>query len=137
MLLLAMSQQSQRELSIIILAILIIPIFLLMVFAIIMAFRRSRKQELERNEEVSQSTDDSQRDLFLSVYGGVDNIIEVTRQLGRISVVVEDMEKVQVEQLKELGANGVLLVNNIIKCSYGDRASYIYDILKRGKNENR
>jgi phosphotransferase system IIB component len=52
-------------------------------------------------------------------------------QMSRISVTVNDLEKVEVEKLKEMGASGILLVDNIVKCSFGDRASYIYNLLKK------
>lgn len=120
---------SADNLTYIILAIAIVPIVILMVYAIIVALKRSTKRNELREKEISESTDDSQIELFTTVYGGKDNILDVKRELGRISVTVGDVEKVELEQLQELGANGVLVVGSVVKCSFGDRAPYIYKIL--------
>ncbi|HHX00669.1 MAG TPA: PTS transporter subunit EIIB [Acholeplasmataceae bacterium] len=120
----------------IILAIAIIPIIGLMVYAIIVALRRSSKMQKQREKEISESSDDTQIELFMNVYGGKDNIKDVKREMGRISVEVENIEKVDVEELKNLGATGILLVGNVVKSAFGDRAPYIYNILINGKDKN-
>jgi len=120
----------------IILAIAIIPIIGLMVYAIIVALRRSLKTQKQREKEISESSDDTQIELFMNVYGGKDNIKDVKREMGRISVEVENIEKVDVEELKNLGATGILLVGNVVKSAFGDRAPYIYNILINGKDKN-
>lgn len=127
---------SAEAVTLIILAVAIVPILALIVYSIVVALKRSSKRNELRQKEISESVDESQLDLFNEVYGGRENINSVKREMGRISVEVKDIEKVQVEQLKELGANGVLLVGNVVKCSFGDRASYIYDILNTGKGNN-
>lgn len=123
-------------LTLIILAIAILPILGLMVYAIVVALKRSKLRDSKRQQEISESVDDSQVELFNEVYGGKENIKDVQREMGRISVKVEDIDIVQVEKLKELGANSVLLVGDTVKCSFGDRALYIYNILKDGHDIN-
>ena len=120
---------SADSLTYIILAIAIVPIIILMVYAIIVALRRSNQRNEQREKEIGESTDESQIELFTTVYGGKENILDVNRELGRISVTVEDVEKVDLERLQELGANGVLVMGKIVKSSFADRASYIYKIL--------
>jgi PTS system glucose-specific IIC component len=127
---------STQELSLIILGICIIPILILIVYAIIVALRRNRKVSIEREQEARTSDDQTQRRLFLDVFGGEDNIKEVMVQMSRLSVTVFNMDKVQTEELKELGATGILLVNDVVKCSFGDRASYIYNLIKKERNDN-
>ena len=108
-----------------------------MVYAIVVALRRSANRNVLRQQEMSETVDNSQVELFNEVYGGKDNIKDVKREMSRINVTVFDVEKIQLEQLKELGANGVLLVGDVVKCSFGDRAPYIYNILtnKVGNDE--
>lgn len=127
---------STQEWTLIILAIAILPILGLMVYAITVALRRSAKRNQMRAKEISESVDESQIELFTTVYGGKENIKDVKREMGRISVEVVDIEKVKVEELKELGASGVLLVGNVVKSAFGDRAPYIYKILANGNGEN-
>lgn len=124
------------KMAIIILAICMVPIFALMIYAITIALRRSRKQSLERDKEIGESVDDSQVVLFLDVYGGEENILEVNREISRITVKVKDVEAVKLEDLKELGANGILVMGNQIKASFGDRSIYIYNTLIRGTSKN-
>ncbi|MCK9536123.1 MAG: hypothetical protein M0R05_00820 [Bacilli bacterium] len=117
--------------TIIILAICVLPIMVLMLYALIMTINKRRQQTLARNKEIKESTDNTQKELFYRLYGGEDNIVNVTGELSRISVQVKEIDKVLVEELKETGAKGVLLVNDIVKCSFGDRASYIYKLLNK------
>lgn len=122
--------------ALIVLLIAILPIIGLMGYAIFVALRRSVKTQKLREQEIKESTDQTQVELFMKVYGGKENIKNVKREMGRISVEVEDIEKVDVEELKGLGASGVLLVGNVVKCAFGDRAPYIYNILTSGKDNN-
>jgi len=124
---------SAHSWTIIILAICILPIIILMGFALYMAIKKRRTQSIKRNMEVELSEDLSQKELFYRIFGGEDNIENVVKELSRISVKVKDIDKVLVEELKNTGAKGVLLVDNIVKCSFGDRASYIYKILSSYK----
>ncbi len=125
---------SYTQVTLIILALAVLPIMGLMVYAIIVAIRNSTKRAEARKQEISETHDESQAELFFEVYGGRENIVNVERQLSRVSVTVNDVEKVEVEKLQELGASGVLIVGNMIKCSYGDRATYIFNILNEGES---
>ena len=51
--------------------------------------------------------------------------------MSRITVKVLDTEKVNGERLKELGATGVLIVGDLIKASYSDRAKYVYKLMEK------
>lgn len=123
-------------LTFLILALIIIPIFALMIYAIVVALKRSTRLANKRDKEISESTDESQVELFINIYGGEENIIDVQKQMSRISVTVLEIDKVEAERLKDLGANGVLLVGNVVKASFGDRALYIYNILNKGNKKN-
>jgi PTS system D-glucosamine-specific IIC component len=105
---------TKDDVALIILAICILPILILMVFAIIIAIRRNRDRGRKRDIELKANVDDSQKLIFLNAFGGKDNIIDVMVQMSRVSVTVVDLEKVQVEELKEMGASGVLLVGNVL-----------------------
>jgi glucose-like phosphotransferase system IIB component len=121
------------DIALIILGICILPILILMVYAIIVALRKNKIRSREREEAIRTSEDDSQRQLFQDLFGGKDNIETVAVQMSRVSVAVKDLEKVKTEELKEMGATGVLLVGNVVKCSFGDRAPYIYKLLNEDK----
>lgn len=127
---------SEDAVKLLILGLAIIPIFALMLYAIIVALRRSSRINKQRQAEIDADVDTSQIEIFLDVYGGANNIKNVTIQMGRITVDVENLELVRTEELQELGASGVLLVGSSVKCSFGDRAPYIYKILNDGKKVN-
>ena len=122
---------AKDDIALIILAVCILPIIILMVYAIIVAIRKNLVRSKEREEAIRASEDDSQRQLFIDLFGGEDNIEDVSLQMSRVSVTVKAMDKVKTEELKEMGATGVLLVGNVVKCSYGDRAPYIYKLLEK------
>jgi PTS system D-glucosamine-specific IIC component len=123
------------EITLIILGICIIPIVLLMVYAIVVAVKRSRIRQSKREVEALSSDDITQKELFYKIFGGKDNITGINQTMSRISVDVENIENVKVDELKEIGATGVLLVGNTVKCSFGDRATYIYELLKNNNGE--
>lgn len=50
--------------------------------------------------------------------------------MNRIIVNVKDIELVDAEKIKELGATGVLLAGNTVKCGFGDKAKYVYELMK-------
>ncbi|MDD4000652.1 MAG: PTS transporter subunit EIIB [Bacilli bacterium] len=122
---------TKETITLIILAICVLPILILMVIAIIIAIRRSQKKSIEMEAAIKATDDNSQRQLFLQAFGGEENIEDVIIQMSRVSITVKDLELVQVEDLKELGASGVLLVGNVVKCSFGDRAPYIFKLLSK------
>ena len=61
---------------------------------------------------------------------GTGNIIDVNMELSRITVKVKDMDIVNAERIKELGASGVLLVGDLVKCSFKENVEDIYQQLK-------
>ena len=61
---------------------------------------------------------------------GKENIENVEVEMSRLTVTVKDIDLVNPEVLKQNGANNVLLVGNKVKCSFGDKATEIYNILK-------
>ncbi len=115
----------------------LIPIFILMVVAIWLTINRKRKEEKQRKEKIREEpVSEFQKEVFFVAYGGEDNIVGITREMGRITVSVKDLSLVNGENLKELGAKGVLLVGSMVKASFGDRSKYIYELLKvKGNGE--
>ena len=81
-------------------------------------------------QDLAATEDDTQKNCSCA-FMGADNIESVSRELSRISVRVKDIDKVLVEELKETGAKGILLVNDIVKCNFGDRAAYIFRLLDK------
>ena len=50
--------------------------------------------------------------------------------MSRVSVEVKDIEKVDTQGLKDNGASGVLLVGNVVKCSYKEGADKVCEAIK-------
>ena len=126
---------SESEWTIIILAISVVPIVVLMGYALFTTIRKKKEQAASRREEIEKSEDSTQQEYFFYLYGGKENIINVNKELSRISVQVHNIDKVLVEEIKETGAKGILLVNDVIKCSFGDRAPYIYKLLTNKESQ--
>lgn len=114
--------------------IFIIPVIIIIVLLIIVGINIAKKQisrkKIFKEELKSGTVDENQRKLFLDAYGGEDNVLAVKQVLSRVTVSVDNVEKVALETLKELGATGVLVVGNEIKCSFGERATIIYNLIK-------
>ncbi|MDD3383075.1 MAG: hypothetical protein PHT83_06240 [Bacilli bacterium] len=109
----------------------VLPIFALIVVALVVKFSKITKTN------VKLTVPDDQNELFEETYGGKDNIIEVNKELNRVSVMLQDVEKVDLEKLKELGADGILVAGNTIKCSFKERSENIYQILLSIKGKDK
>lgn len=120
---------NSEQVTLILLGICMLPIAAVIVFAFIKVVKFAKKKpsfnEDELNEELIL-----QREVFYKAYGGEENVLEVNCEMSRITVTVSNIEDVDTEKLKELGATGVLLVGNQVKCGFGDRAHNIYNIMK-------
>lgn len=123
---------SNQDIAIILLLVCVIPVLILMVVAIIVAIRKNIKQSKQRFENVEeQEIDLEQKKLFIEAFGGDDNILEVSKDMSRLNVKVLNIDKVRSEEIKSLGATGVLLVGDTVKASFGDRISYVYKIMEK------
>ena len=99
--------------------------------ALFLRVRNSKIKKSNLDEKINeQDIDQDQRTQFLNAYGGGENVQEVSIERNKVSVKVIDIEKVDGDVLRELGASNVLLIGNEVRCSYEDRAEYIYKLIK-------
>lgn len=116
-----------QQWTLILLAICVVPIATLIILAIILRIKNSvRKKD---KSETAQEPDTEQQNQFLEAFGGVDNFIGASQERIKVIVKVKDPDLIQGEKLQELGAKGVLIVGNEVRCSFGDRAEYVYKTL--------
>lgn len=120
-----------EELAIILLLCCVVPIGGLIIAALILRIRNSKIKKSNLDEKINeQDIDQDQRTQFLNAYGGGENVQEVSIERNKVSVKVIDIDKVDGDVLRELGASNVLLIGNEVRCSYEDRAEYIYKLIK-------
>jgi len=110
--------------------ITIVPIFVLLVIATIIGVARRIKMASKYKKNKNNHIDENLKTVLLEAFGQQENIIEVEVEMSRLTVTVKDVDLVKPEVLKENGANGVLLVGNKIKCSFGEKAEEISKLLK-------
>ena len=123
---------TSQQWALLLLAICIVPIAVLCIFAIIKTLKTRKARAKEREAIIEEEPIDvDQRKIFYEAYGGEENVLEITQEMSRITVKVLDTEKVNGERLKELGATGVLIVGDLIKASYSDRAKYVYKLMEK------
>ncbi len=117
--------------------LLLVPlglIFALIIYAFIV--RMIKQAKYYKKTPLQDSYDPEQILLFLSAYGGKENILSVTKEMTRVNVEVKDEALVLGENLKTLGAKGVLIQGKQIKCSFSDKSDEVYNLLQAGiKNE--
>ena len=122
---------NNEALALILLAICVLPIAGLIVFSLVRVVLNSRKNNKEQQLVIDgQEKDLEQRAQFYEAFGGESNVTSVENEMNRVIVTVEDITLVNGEALKDLGATGVLLAGNTVKCGFGDRAKYIYELMK-------
>ena len=117
-----------NDIALLLLGICIIPIAILLIVAIVLRIVKAKKKGKQKKEKLPN---DEQKQVFLEAYGGPDNVSEIEIERNKIKVYTKDIEKVDGNKLQELGATGVLLVGDEVRCSFGDRAEDIYKLLKK------
>ena len=86
------------------------------------------KKQIKRNKRLKGAVE--QNDAVL-IFGGIDNIIETSRQLNRILVKVHNKALVQFDVLKAMNI-GTQITGNIIKCSSEKLAIALENVKKLG-----
>jgi len=86
------------------------------------------KKQRKRNKRLKGAVE--QNDAVL-IFGGIENIIETSRQLNRILVKVHNKALVQFDVLKAMNI-GTQITGNIIKCSSEKLAIALENVKKLG-----
>ena len=122
---------SNETLAIILLLCTIIPIGILIVLAFVLRLRNARISK-ENSKKIidGEEVDQDQKLEFEMAYGGKDNIVSLNIERNKLYVKVKSVDEVDGEKLKELGAQNVLLIGDEVRSSFGDRAEYVYNLLK-------
>lgn len=107
----------------------IVPIFVLLIIATIIGVTKRIKMA-SKYKKNNTYVDEGLRNNLIEAFGKQENIIEVEVEMSRLTVTVKDIDLVNPDSLKENGANGVLLMGNKVKCSFGDKAEEISKLLK-------
>ncbi len=85
-----------------------IPIFVLVIVTFIKFLLKQKKRIVQSKKNTNIE--------YLEFFGGNDNIISVDKNLSRVTIVVKDVDLVNLEGLKSEGI-GVMITGNTIKCS--------------------
>ena len=101
-------------------------ILILALVAVIIAIVKNTKKAKFRSQNIA--SDEANLELVQAF--GEANIKDVTMEMSRITVSVKNVEVVNADRIKELGASGVLLVGDKVKCSFKDDVEKIYNELK-------
>ncbi|MGM9899167.1 MAG: hypothetical protein ACI32E_01145 [Bacilli bacterium] len=90
--------------------VMIIPIFILLIIVLIKFIAKN----INRKKSVKESNEDI-INKYLAPFGE-DNIVSLSVNMRRVNVEVKDINKINIEGLKNLGV-GILISGNIVKCS--------------------
>ncbi|MCI5939206.1 MAG: hypothetical protein SOU07_00575 [Bacilli bacterium] len=107
----------------------VVPIFVLLIVAFIIAIVKRIKLAKKYKPNKKTGINDETKTLLLEAFGE-NNIESVSVEMSRLTVEVKDVDLVNPDKIKEAGANGVLLVGNKVKCSFGDKAIEVCNLLK-------
>ncbi len=122
---------AEEKIALTILIVCIVAIGALIIAALVLRIRAARKQEIKRLENLeTKEVTPEEKEEFLLAYGGADNIEDVKLERNKIIAFVKEVEKVNGDALKTLGATNVLIIGNEVRSSFEDRAEYVIKILK-------
>lgn len=120
---------SNETLAILLLCVCIIPIAILIVVAFVLRVIKAKKAN-DKEEQMSREVDPEIRKEFYDAYGGESNVLEVVNERSKIKVKVKDVEMIDGDKIRELGALNVLIIGDEVRASFSDRAEYVYNIMK-------
>lgn len=112
--------------GLIIAIVLTSAILVLALVAVIIAIVKNTKKANQRKKIIESEG----RNLELIEAFGEANIKDVEMEMSRITITVKNVEIVNADKIKELGASGVLLVGDKVKCSFKENVEEIYNELK-------
>ena len=113
-------------LGLIIAIVLTSAILVLALIAVIVAIVKNTKKANQRKKIIESEG----KNLELIEAFGEANIKDVEMEMSRITITVKNIEIVNADRIKELGASGVLLVGDKVKCSFKENVEEIYNELK-------
>ena len=112
--------------GLIIAIVLTSAILVLALVAVIIAIVKNTKKANQRKKIIESEG----KNLELIEAFGEANIKDVEMEMSRITITVKNVEIVNADKIKELGASGVLLVGDKVKCSFKENVEEIYNELK-------
>ena len=112
--------------GLIIAIVLTSAILVLALIAVIIAIVKNTKKANQRKKIIESEG----KNLELIEAFGEANIKNVEMEMSRITITVKNVEIVNADKIKELGASGVLLVGDKVKCSFKENVEEIYNELK-------
>ena len=112
--------------GLIIAIVLTSAILVLALVAVIVAIVKNTKKANQRKKIIESEG----KNLELIEAFGEANIKDVEMEMSRITITVKNVEIVNADKIKELGASGVLLVGDKVKCSFKENVEEIYNELK-------
>lgn len=124
-------------------SILILPIGLLIFilyfaifYSLIVALNiptpgRKNSQEAELSCDVKKLTDSEQAEAFLDYLGGKDNLVKIDNCATRLRLEVVDSDKVKEDELKKVGAKGVLKIDKTtVQVVVGTKVEFLTNNIK-------
>ena len=103
-----------------------VPIVILALVAVTIRIVKTAKLAKKYKKE---SNNEELKAILIQAFGE-NNIESVEVEMSRLTVTVKDIDLVNADVLKANGANGVLLMGNKVKCSFGEKAEEICKLLK-------
>lgn len=124
------------KLAVIMLLVCIVPIAALIIFSIVKGvLKQKHYKEIKKNAD-NEPIDNNQKEEFIKAFGGQSNITHIEQKLSRLMVSVKALETVDMDSLKSLGASGILVSEDTVTVTFGDRAEYIYKMLTTEPNSS-
>lgn len=117
------------KLALIMLLVCIVPIAILIIWSLVKGIKKQKHYNEIKKEADNEPLDEGQKEEFVNAFGGTDNITKIEQKLSRLMVSVKSLESVNMDNLKALGASGILVSEDTVTVTFGDRASYIYKML--------
>lgn len=87
---------------------------------------------LLKNKKTKIVIDDNYISELINAFGGIKNIKEVmTENGGRVAIKVEDLDKLNVDSIKQLASSGVFITGNTVKTLYREDSQAVKNAIEK------
>ncbi len=98
----------------------------------LIAKKKAKKKATEVNKELTVSEKvPFEVQKFIDAIGGKENYIENTATINSIKIKVKDVNKVNKEEIKKIGAKGIMVGQDNITCLFGDYSKKLSELINK------
>ncbi|ERJ11538.1 PTS glucose-like transporter subunit IIB [Haloplasma contractile] len=104
-------------------------VFSIVFYSFVLVYLDKKYEKASLNKKMS--INDEKVAQFMNALGGKDNVVDVSYELRRVKIELVDVEQINPDEIKELGATGMFISGNKLQAIIGENAEELDELLKK------